>query len=79
MAINTVLTTANLTEILGTLARQIVLNYFLELPKSNLCLGIITEDDDIVDYLLPLDIPTYQIHLSHQEFLHSKRLGNHLS
>ena len=68
--------TTDLTEILGTLARQIVLKYFLDLPISNLCLGIITEDnDDILNYLQPLDIATYHIHLSRQEFLHSKRLG----
>ena len=74
-----VLAAQDLTEVLGTLARQIVLKYLMDLPKRNLCLGIVTEDTtELLDYLLPLDIPTHVILLSRDELLHSKRLGNHL-
>ena len=61
-----VIATTDLTELLGSLARDIVLKYFMDLPRSNNneCLGIITEDSsEILDYLLPLNITTYHIHL----------------
>ena len=73
---NGVLATRDLTELLGTLAREIVLTYFMDLPSNNLCLGVITEENcDILDYLQPLGIPTYHVNVTHYELMFSNRLG----
>ena len=68
--------TPDLTQLLGTLTREIVLKYFLNVQPNNLCIGLVNEESSgLLDYLLPLDIPTVQVNLQHQQLQHSKPLG----
>ena len=76
---NCVLATSDLTQLLGILAKEIVVRYFMNLQPNNLCVGILTEESsELLDYLLPLDIATVHVNLSHTELIYSKRLGKYI-
>lgn len=60
------------TATIGRLSREVTLRYF----RDSQCLGILTEDnDDILNYMHPLDIPTFHVQMSVSFMKSAARLG----